>query len=477
MSDYAPDLRKSTPSLNSLSQAVTLVKGMPGSDHKSKAILYITPLPDAAQLTSLPDQVSAAKAAGARLFIWLVGPQTYSKEAAAATLQQAAKDTGGDFFLFSGAETLPELNTYLNPLSHEYQASYKTALQKSGTFTLQVQIDQTAYQASSEKISFDLNAAAPNPIFLSPPESITLNWVNTGAKNTWSLTPGQYTLGYMLEFPDGHKRDITAARLFVDGTLASEVTSAPFDQLNWDLSTYTQTGTHLIQIFVQDSAGFTASTIKTPVLVTVNPKPQTTFQRFLEGINYTTLGIVALLVLLAAGLLLFYRRRFLKNQGSDSSRKIAKNDPVKQPVIIEQGDYTGLAGKDIPADWPKLPGGAKAPARLLPVVGDDIRPVHKQVALSLQDTIFGSDTMRSDVVLTGPTIASVHAKIFTDAAKHFFIADCGSAAGTWINYAPVSQQGARLQHGDLINIGAYSFRFEEINPEGRSIQVMPYNGE
>jgi pSer/pThr/pTyr-binding forkhead associated (FHA) protein len=114
---------------------------------------------------------------------------------------------------------------------------------------------------------------------------------------------------------------------------------------------------------------------------------------------------------------------------------------------------------------------------LLPIGGDIQLPQRKHIALPLQETIFGSDTVRSDIVLSGATISPVHAKIFTDSAKHFYIADCGSAAGTWINYAPVSSQGAPLEHGDLINIGAYSFRFEEINPEGKTIQVTPYNME
>jgi len=94
--------------------------------------------------------------------------------------------------------------------------------------------------------------------------------------------------------------------------------------------------------------------------------------------------------------------------------------------------------------------------------------------LPASDTLLGSDPKLSDVVLSGPTIASVHTQIFCDASKHFYIADKGSRAGTWLNYAPVSSHGTRLQHGDLVNIGALKFRFEVLNPEGRSIQVLPY---
>ena len=478
ITDYAPELRKTTPSTNSLAQAVALVQGLSVGDHKSRAILYITPLPDKTQLTSLQEQAAAAAEANTRLFIWLIGPQTYSSEAAAKTLQQMAENSGGSFFIYSGAETLPDLNSYLNPLSHEYQVTYQTGIQKSGTFTLKVQIDQKTYQASSKVLSFDLKAEAPNPIFFSPPAEITLNWARSGTKKTWQVTPDRYTVKYMLEFPDGHQRAIKTARLFVDGALAAETTTEPFDELEWDLSKYNETQTHEIQIFVEDAAGFNASTIKTPVLVTVNPKPQTVLQKFFEGLNLITVGIIAFLVLMGAGLLLYFRRNFLRRQGVIRARITRENDPVRQPVLLDEAEYAVPAGKDTPPDWPKLPGGGKAPARLLSLPGEDgQRPTHKSYALSLQDTVFGNDPVRCDIVLAGPTISGVHAKIFTDAAKHFYIADCGSAAGTWINYAPVSRQGTRLEHGDLINIGAFAFRFEEINPEGRPIQVMPYNGE
>lgn len=474
ITSYTPDLRNASPSLNSLSQAISLVKGLPASDHKTRTILYVTPLPDKSEFTDLQQQFTEAAQENIRLFIWLIGPSSYKSEDAATLFQQVAADTGGSFFIYSGAETLPDLNTYLNPLSHEYQVTYQTSIQKSGTFTLQVQIDRQAFESASAKISFDLKAQAPNPIFLSPPGAITLNWAQTGADKTWVITPIQYTVKYILEFPDGHERAITDARLFVDGNLEAESTAAPFDELNWDLSKYTESGEHKIQIYIEDTAGFNASTIETPVQITVNPKPQTPIQKFLDSLNYVTLAIIGLLILMAVGLVLFFRRNFLKKQREVRRSRDQETDPVKQRVLPEQPDYVDPPIKDVPADWPRLPGGGKAPARLIPQGGNGLS---KNIALSLQDTIFGSDPVRCDIVLSGPTITPVHAKLFTNSAKLFYIADCGSVAGTWVNYAPVSQQGSRVQHGDLINIGAYSFRFEELTPEGRPIQVMPYNGE
>jgi hypothetical protein len=469
IADYQPDLRAAVPSLNSLSQAITLVKDLPSTDHKAKVILYITPLPDTDSFTALQQQGTLAEQLNTRLFIWLIGPSSYHTEPGALALEKMAEATGGSFFIYSGAEELPDLNTYLNPLSHEYKVTYQTQIQKSGSFSLKVSVNHNNIDLTSSSVPFDLKVAAPNPILLSPPQNITLSWSQADKKSPWVISPNLYTLKYMLEFPDNHERAITAARLFVDGKLESEVTEAPFDELKWDLSQYSETGTHYVQVFVEDGAGFSASTIKTPITVTVNPKPLTPFQKFLDSINYTTLGIVGFLVLLAIILLLLFQKNKLKKPWFLRSRTSAENDPVKQPVEIEQADDFSDRSIQAPSDWPKLPGGGKALARLISTQSSD---EIQNIALPLQDTFFGSDTVRSDIVLNGPTISAVHAKIYTDSAKHFFIADCGSNAGTWLNYAPVSQQGTRLQHGDLINIGAATFRFEEISPEGRPIQVI-----
>jgi len=43
--------------------------------------------------------------------------------------------------------------------------------------------------------------------------------------------------------------------------------------------------------------------------------------------------------------------------------------------------------------------------------------------------------------------------------------DEGSIAGTWVNYTPVSRNGADLEHGDMIHIGRTGFRFTIRQPK------------
>ena len=91
-------------------------------------------------------------------------------------------------------------------------------------------------------MAFALSVAAPNPIFLSPPSAITRSWVSTGKRNEYVLEPETTEINYLLEFPDGLTRDLKYARLFVDGKLAAENTSAPFDVFTWDISQVQQSG-------------------------------------------------------------------------------------------------------------------------------------------------------------------------------------------------------------------------------------------
>ena len=41
-----------------------------------------------------------------------------------------------------------------------------------------------------------------------------------------------------------------------------------------------------------------------------------------------------------------------------------------------------------------------------------------------------------------------------------FVADCRTRPGTWVNYAPVSETGTRVEHNDIISFGKIAFRFE-----------------
>jgi len=63
-----------------------------------------------------------------------------------------------------------------------------------------------------------------------------------------------------------------------------------------------------------------------------------------------------------------------------------------------------------------------------------------------------------DLVVAGdPRVAPHHAVFVTDAAGAFGVVDRASATGTFVNGVRITE--ARLQHGNLIRIGACDLRY------------------
>ncbi len=460
---YQPELKSATSNLNCLT--LSLDKFSSITDGKTKILFMITPLPGKDQLTGLMDFAVRAADKDIRLFIWLVGPQSHSSEEAAGVLQQMAADTGGSFFIFSGAETLPEIASYLEPIRFEYQVTYTTSLHESGTYTLAIRIDQTDFQGSSAKVNFDLKALAPNPILLTPPSTITRTWNQDPDTRKWSLVPNQQTIKFMLEFPDGHARTLKTAELYVDGTMVAENTAEPFTEFKWNLTSYSESGTHLIQVKVTDVAGFTASTIELPVSIDVKEKPLGVIGRFIKQIDAQTFAVVAFLVLAGAGLIYLFIRLRLRAPTAQSRKK--RLHPIAS--IVE---------KSAPAS-DTHPQTRRASAVKLHFLGggESDLPGDTVFQITEKSTLLGSDPTRCAVALDAPTVSPIHAEITVDSSRNYHITDRGSAAGTWVNYDPVTSQGTRLVSGDIIHLGACDFRFEIAGAKPEPIRIQPYRPE
>ncbi len=196
------------------------------------------------------------------------------------------------------------------------------------------------------------------------------------------------------------------------------------------------------------------------------------FQRLFDKVDLKTLGIALFLFLTATGLTILFLRLRLPARGKEIRN--SSWNAVRQQVMSGDREQRSPSG----GLQAKTETEANTPARLTSIQdADGILPAGQVFNLPPQETLLGSDKTRCQIVLTGPTIAPVHAKIFVDNAQNYYLADHGSVAGTWVNYTPVSSQGTRLFHGNVINIGGCSFRFELTEPQNRPIQVNPYSEE
>ncbi len=87
----------------------------------------------------------------------------------------------------------------------------------------------------------------------------------------------------------------------MDGELAAENTSAPFERFIWDMRGYTLTGAHELRVEATDSLGLTGSSLSLPITVTVVKPPSGLSAILARYRSILGWGIVAL-----AGLILLF---------------------------------------------------------------------------------------------------------------------------------------------------------------------------
>lgn len=473
---YQPDLLKARPNLNSLTQAIDLAGD--GGPERKRILLYITPTLAPALLDNLPAQTQRAVQLGLRVFVWLVAPPAAANDLKQQPLRDLAGQTGGALFLFTGREQLPDPETLLKPQRSLYRAQYTSAVQTSGEHNLAIRLRAPGGAIRSEVQAFSIQVQPPNPLFVTPPAQVERGWVKGSNSFETTLQPESIALQTLVEFPDGHPRPLRYTRLYVDGQMVAENQAEPFNAFRWDLRQYTTSQRHLIQIQAEDILGLSKRSAEIPVdFVVAEPEQRPLGNILSDQRFYLGLALLASALLAALGVLLWRRNQQpasyqdpvtqpvnIRQERSLSPRRAAA-EPGSQPVTTAPANQ-GAADRP---SWPHIRVGQLAPARLVPLGSD--APA-SSIALTYQEMTFGSDPQLSVHVLTDPSVSPLHARLRQTPEGGFILADAGSVAGTWVNYAPVSKQGTGLEHGDLVNFGRSRFRFELANPPAsRQIQV------
>jgi len=481
LTNYQPNLLASQPAQISFTQALDQLLEPDSDPNMRRVILYITPLPTGNLQGAIPGLTERARQLNARVFVWMVGPASHGTFPGADTLRQMAEQTGGEFFLYTGVEELPDVENYLEPLRYRYKATYTSQINQSGEHQLQVSLRQGDQQILSPVKPFEVNVQAPNPIFLSPPSQIQRGWAQAELEGQLeNLEPKTYPLRFLVEFPDGHPRGLAFSRLYVNGELVQELTEEPFEQFEWPLESITESGTFQLQMEVQDTLGLSRRSISLPVTVEVQPAPRDVLLEMFTDWRFL-LQLAAVLIPLTG--LYFVLRRTRRKRAETYRRRGWREDPLTQPVPIAQEKPRKLAASGaqttVPANQVGMArpnGGAQAYLLRMSEEGHAIKG--EMIELSRVETTFGSDPNLAVCRLDDPSVSALHARIYHSSEGRFILADAGSVAGTWVNFAPVSSSGVQLQHGDLLNFGRSAFRFELKNPgKVPKVVVLPYNDD
>jgi hypothetical protein len=458
------ETENTAPDLSVLARAVEMAGDPAARTGMGRAVLLIS-APLEGEL-EIPIQNIAAQASqmDVHIFIWLVAPPAAPVNATTQQLLSLADSTGGQSFTFSGEETLPDLEAYLEPLRSIYQLAYQSRMNSGASHQVQVEIDTPEGTISSNIQTFTLEIQPPNPMFVSPPleikrEPSTDPANNSEAEGVSNYLPNSQTLQVLVDFPDGLARTIERTSLFVEGELVAENTQPPFDQFNWDLSSLPSNGAYRLRVEAQDSLGLTGSSIET--IIQVNARRPTL--NVLTLLTRNAPAITALVVLMSGAVLLLVL--ILGGRITPGTLKVRQrirrySDPVTQPVPMNKdAEPRRLPGWANRLQWPTRRVKPQVYAFLQLISDDSETTKTKPIPISTEEITIGKDPILATMVLEDPSVEGLHARIIRTDENSFRLLDEGSVAGTWINYTPISSEGAALQHGDLIHIGQVGLRY------------------
>jgi hypothetical protein len=451
---FRPDFRATTPNLQSLAIAMDTVAAQTPRPGMKRAILFVTPHMDDPNISSaVQPYIERAVQNNIRVFVWFIDVDTYFLTTSAAAFSMLAVQSGGSMFGYSGVEQFPDPETYFSGLRRVYALKYNSQLTQGGQHKFGVKVTLASGQADSPEQIFDIDVQSPNPILVDPTLQITRQAPADDPFNTEILLPEMQEIEIIVEFPDQHKRPLVRTTLYVDGQIMDENTQEPFEKFTWDLKPYTISGQHMVMVEAMDSLGLSKTSMEIPVTLMVVQSPRGASAFFAKYRMYITVGAIALAALVLIAILLTGRVR-IPTLRMRREKQRAYEDPLTQPI---QTVVPARQKRSASAKQPKPV--VDAPAYFARFNTDDTPAAVTPIPLSEPETTFGADPVQASHLLDDPSIAPLHARIKHTEDGEFILYDSGSIAGTWVNYEPVTREGCRLGHGDVVNFGQLMYHF------------------
>jgi len=468
------DARTAVSSIDVLAQAVALASDPAPRPGMGKAILFITSSIDGDIEQAVRDLSDQARQQDITFFVWLVASSGALASKSTEQITALANETGGQVFNFSGEETLPDPEDYLNPLRNIYRIAYQSKAGLSGEQEFMVQIQIGDEQVISNPLSFTVDLRPPEPAFISPvtiierrmpdpPPETAEGKIADGKAVTDFLFPKEVALQVIFDFPDGRKRDIQYSALLVDGVLVAENSAPPFDQFTWKVDGYLSDGVHQIQVEATDVLGMTGKSIEVPVQVTVERLQADPW--FVLRRNILMFSIILVVLAGALVFLMLVLGGRLRPVAQRAAGRRPKNPPKARSVgTTSETNGHSLSGWVSRLQHPHPPIPPTALAFIQPVTETESALDRPQIPIVSDEITIGNDPNKATLVLEDSAIEGLHARLVHATDGGFRLIDQGSTAGTWVNYSPVPAAGTTLQHGDIIHFGRIGFGFTISTP-------------
>jgi hypothetical protein len=480
---YEIDESIAATSLEALSVAIDIAMEPTPAEGMGRAVVFLSAAITDSQLSTFQSLIDRAEQGGVRVNIGLVASEAVFVTDMAQVMQAGAFQTGGQYFAFSSDEILPDLGMMLESSRRAYFLEYRSQVNTPGTHTVYVVVQTELGEIRSQTVSYESTLAAPSPIFVSPPTQVVRAVPAGESSELENLAPDDVRIDLLVEFPDSILRQLASAALYVNGEKVVENTSPPFEAFTLDLTPYQESENIILRAEVVDELGMLGSSVDISLEVLVQQPQGGLFSVFGKNLSLIAGGVVLLsgsvllLVLVLAGRL---RPRKI---GERRRRRTAELDPVTQPVQLQGDDKTeqqasGLnrLSQRLPARLPWQQRSRTTPVAYLVQLDNEghVLP-ESEYPITTTELSFGSDAA-AGIIIQDPAVEGQHTRIWRDEKEKFFIADMGTEAGTWLNYAPVSTSGSQLEHGDLVHVGRVGYRFTFSRPtRSRRTVVTPLN--
>lgn len=473
LDSYQPQPRETSPNLNVLAKAIDLALDPLAEEGMKRVVLFFTPPPTAEEIAALQNLTSRAQEGNVRIFSWLISAQEAFSSPGADQLKTMAEETKGRFFAFSGSETFPDLRSQFNAMRGSYLLSYNSRITSAGPHQLAISIDRDDGNINVSR-ELSLHIQPPNPILITPPLEIERSNPQPDQPSTpiEAYTPDTQILEMIIEFPDGHPRELNETSLLVDGEIVQTHTSPPFDRFTWDLSQYDRDQTHYLSVQAQDSLGLSKTSVQTPVKIVVN-KPEPSIGNIFQQ---HPMGFISLAAVLLTAAVVFS----LVSRGMIQPKSLFTSI---QPKMSSKASSLQLGREDAqPADRVRRLQTLKnkiglsennAYATLYPYNAEAKKTHNRGIHLTQNDVSFGKNKEQVKTPLDHPTISDVHARLSVKAGGEITLSDEDSQAGTWVNFQQVPPgYKVTIQHGDVIHFGQLGFLFELAKKGGRNEVII-----
>lgn len=422
LSSYTQNMRKMDASLNSLADALGILKT--DRSGKDKILLWVSPSPNMRYMELFSQLMESAQQDRVRVFVWLVGTASELESGTGQIVAQMSAATGGAAFSFDGNNTLPDLKTYFEGAGQSYTVSYQSGVRQSGEHFLVAECSQCSDpNMQSEAYAFNLDVQAPALELIAPPQELELRILEDG-----SADPAELPLEVLISFPDSFPRELIRTQLLVNGSVELSNEKAPFTHFILPLKNYSEMDSLRIQAQVYDSLGLTGYSETIDIALQVYAPAKTQGTPWYSN-AWIWAGFAAAVLLVAVVLL-------------------GKVKPYPKPV--KAMPLNAFVEQETPQ---------KSLGTLLRLDADGQTLAEKPIHITEEITLIGTDPQMVQLVLDDPALEAMHAqlRIYPDGSAR--ITDFDSTAGTFVNYAAAGTKGLELQHGDLLIIGSRFYRF------------------